>query len=149
MVIIATLGAIAVPRFASADTSFRAKGAAEQLADAIRDAAAQARSRSTNVRVRISVGSDNFNAAVQSPLEYLRIFNTSDRPFNSDIKAIEFADASTRLDINGFGVFSSSMIVQVRAGSQTRTVIVDAVSGTVSTGTVEDAQEFKKSGNYR
>lgn len=149
MVIIATLGAIAAPRFASADTSFRAKGAAEQLADSIRDMANEARSRSTTIGIRFSVGSDNFNAAVQSPLEYLKIYNTTDKPFRADIQATHFANGTTRLNINGFGVYSTSVVILVGAGSQTRAVIVDAVSGTVTVGTMDEATEFRKTGNYR
>lgn len=142
IVIIASIGAIAAPRFASADVSFRTNGAAHQLADAIRDAATQARNRSKPVRIRISASSNNFSAAVQSPLEYIALFNTTDRPFNIDIIAVEFADSSSFLTVNGFGVYSTSVNIKVGAGKATQTVMVDADSGTITIGSVTDAQVF-------
>ena len=142
IVIIATLGAIAAPRFASADTSFRTSGAAHQLADAIRDAATQARNRSKSVRIRINATSNSFNAAVISPLEYIALYNTTDRPFKIDIIAVQFADSSTSLTVNGFGVYSTSVNIKIGVGKAIQTVMVDADSGTVTIGSVTDAQVF-------
>lgn len=149
IVIIATLASVAAPRFASADSSFRVSGAAEQLADAIRDAAAEARRRSTTVVIRISVASDNFNAAVQSPLEYLRIYNTSDDPFKADIRATEAADGGTKIFVNGFGVYSTSATIRISVGAQERAIMIDSVSGTVTVGSVDEALAFRASERYR
>ena len=142
IVIIASLGAIAAPRFASADVSYRTSGAAHQLADAIRDAATQARNRSTSVRIRISASSDNFSAAVQSPLEYIALFNTTDRPFNIEIIEVKFADSSSFLTVNGFGVYSTSVNIKVGVGKAIQTVMVDADAGTVTVGSVADSNTF-------
>ncbi len=149
MVVIATLAAIAVPRFASAGASYRARGSAERIADAIRDAASTARARSSMVRVRLNAGADNFNAAVLSPLEYIALFSTTDRPFEADLTRTDFADASSALDIDGFGNFSTSAVFALKVGDQTRCVIVDAVEGSIRTGTIADAAAFKAGSNYR
>lgn len=149
MTIMATLAAIAVPRFAAADARFRADGAANQIADAIRDAATQARSRSATVRIRANAAGDNFNAGFVSPLEYIALFQTNARPFNADLTRVDFANAGSRLDINGFGEFSTSSILAVRVGAQTRTIMVDAASGTVTVGSTDDAAKFQATANYR
>lgn len=143
MVIIGILGAIAVPKFASASATFRADGAARQLAGAIEEAAAQARSRSTTVRVRVSAGGNNYNSAVISPLTYLEIYDTTDRPFSATVERALNPDGLNRLDINGFGEFSNVFIVELKVGSRRRCVWVDPDTGTVNVGTVEEAKAFE------
>ncbi len=149
MVIIATLAAIAVPRYASANASFRADGAARQLAGEIEEAAAQARARSTTVRVRVSAGGNNYNAAVISPLTYIAILDITDRPFNATVERVDSADGTRNLDINGFGEFSNGFIVELKAGSRTRFVWADPDTGTVHVGSEDEALEFTKSARYR
>jgi prepilin-type N-terminal cleavage/methylation domain-containing protein len=149
MAIIATLAAVTVPRFASAGSSYKARGAAERIADSIRDAASTARARSSTVRVRLSPAGDSFNAAVLSPLEYIALYSTTERPFGADATEARFADSSGRLEIDGFGNFSTSAIFALRVGDETRTVMVDAGAGTVTTGTVADALAFRSSVRYR
>ena len=149
VVIIATIAAIAVPRFASANATFRADGAARQLAAAIEDAALQARARSSTVRVRLSVAGNNFNSAVRSPLTYLAIYNTTDDPFNASVERVESADGTRNLDINGFGEFSTGWIAELKAGTRTRCVWADPTTGTINTGSTEEAAVFKGSEYYK
>lgn len=143
IVIIGILGAIAVPRYASANASFRVDGAARQLAGAIEEAAAEARARSTSVRVRVSVAGNNYNAAVISPLTYFEIYDTTDRPFNATVERALNPDGVNRLDINGFGEFSNVFIVELKVGSRSRCVWVDPDTGTVNVGSVEEAKAFE------
>jgi prepilin-type N-terminal cleavage/methylation domain-containing protein len=148
MVIIGVLGAIAVPRFASAGATFRADGAARQLASVVEDAALQARARSSTVRVRVSAAGDNYNVAVISPLTYLAIGFTED-PFNATVERVVSADGTRRLDINGFGQFSTGWVAELKAGNRTRCVWADPVAGTINTGSTDDATAFMKSANYK
>ena len=149
MVIIGILGAIAVPRFASANATFRADGAARQLAASIEDAARQARARSTEVRVRLSAAGNNFNSAVRSPLTYLEIYDTTDNPFNATVERVVSADGTRNLDINGFGEFSTGWIAELKAGNRLRCVWADPTTGTINTGSTAEASEFQSSARYK
>ena len=149
MVIMAILGAIAVPKFASANATYRVDGAARKLATEIEEAALQARARSTTVRVRLSTGAEHFSAAVVSPTTYLSIYYTTDDPFSATVERVASADSTTRLDINAFGEFSTGWVAELKSGSRTRCVWADPVEGTINIGSVAEAKAFTDSGNYR
>lgn len=148
MVIISTLAAIAVPRFASADASYRARGAAERFADTIRDAALTARSRSTTVVFRVDTSSDAVNAVITSTSETIASYATSDSPFGADASAFSLAKGS-ELQINGFGEFSASAVYVLRVGGQSRTIIVDSGAGTVTVGDINDGKTFRSSARFK
>jgi len=143
------VGAIAVPRFAGAGSAYNARGAAHQVADAIRFSANQARLRGATVGFRVSAATDNINAAVLSPLTYILIEDTDEPPFNASIDRVRFADTATRLEITPFGEYSTSLIVVLSAGSESAAVVLDAVARTVEVVSVPEAAEFEKDSRFQ
>ena len=82
-------------------------------------------------------------------LTYTEISSFTDAPFEADLTRVDYGNNGSNLDISGHGTFSTAVIYAIRAGNQVRAVWVDPDSGTVSTGTTQEAAAFKSSARYR
>jgi prepilin-type N-terminal cleavage/methylation domain-containing protein len=128
LVLIGTLAALAVPRFANASANRRLESAAHRV---IADGRyAQARARAT---------SDDYTVDFVSNSSYLLYGDSKREARTTDLSAepygvacsVKLLDGETSITFNGFGVPSTSGLIELTRRGQTVTLTIDAVTGEV------------------
>lgn len=142
IVIIAILGAIAVPRFADANDSYRADFAATQIVCQLRYGAAYARSQSSAIDVTFSVAGDSLDAKVTATGEKFKKYVLSDPPFSADITAVETIAADGIVVIDGYGCYDRDAVIVIAVGGQRRAIIIDSTSAAITVGTTAEGAAF-------
>lgn len=131
MTIISILAAIAVPRYASALSRYRADAAARRVVIDLAYAREYARSISANVSVQFQPVPDNVRLigvpGMKDPQqEYLTILRES--PYMADLVSTTLGAGQT-LVFDGYGNPASGVSIVVTVGPETRTVVLDANTG--------------------
>ena len=131
LTIIAIVGAMAVPRYASALNRYRADAAARRIAYDFNLARSEARRSSASRTVTVdlvngrlsiaSVMSDNLLASTYTT-------NVADKPYSARLSAADLG-GDLQLTYDGFGNPDSAGTLTVRSGAEVRTVAVNAVTG--------------------
>src|SRR5215213_1839947 len=130
MAIMAVLASIAIPRDASAISSYRARAAAQRIVNDLAQVQSLARTTSTSQSIVFS--------ATGYVIPNLRDLDTASttytvrlgaEPYNATITAINLTAGSKQIIFDGFGVPDCVGSVTLQAGINSRTVVIDAVTG--------------------
>jgi prepilin-type N-terminal cleavage/methylation domain-containing protein len=135
LAILATLAAIAVPRYAAASARYRAEAAASRLAADL----LLAQRRAVNTCAAQSVTFDVAGAAYQLPgtpdlnnsAAAAYQVRLSAEPYTAKFDAVSFGGA-TQAVFDGYGKPAAGGTVTIRVGGVVKTVSLDADSGKVS-----------------
>ena len=142
VMLIGIFGAIAVPRFASANARYRADAAGAMIADALRGASFAARSRSDAVRCIFDAGRDEISTRVIRTNEVLGDIVVSGPPYGADITAVASVDGTPTLDIDGLGEFTQSFDIRLVVDGEGRDVMLDAATGEIAVGNTVQGDTF-------
>lgn len=131
LAIIATMAAIAAPRYAASAVRYRADLAARRIVADLALAQSTAKANSSSRRVKFFVNSDQYRLFDLQPLDgdssYYNI-NLSERPYEADITSVDFG-TDDQIIFDGWGVPDSGGTVVLTVGSEQRTVVVDGETG--------------------
>jgi len=131
LAIIATLTAIAVPRYQTALVRYRADLAARRIVADLALAQSNAKASSSSRSVVFSISNNNYQMPDLPPLDGTAgsyIVELSEKPYEADITSADFG-GDQQIIFNGWGIPDSGGSVIITIGSEQRTVIVDAESG--------------------
>ncbi len=131
MAIMATLAAIAVPRYQGSLTRYRADLAARRIVHDLELAQATAKAKGAALTVRIHQGADEvvlFDTAGLDP--HLSEYRTKlfEPPYQADITMSAFG-GNNYIIFDGWGVPDSGGYAILEVGSEERTITVDAETG--------------------
>ena len=131
LAIMATLAAIAVPRYQASLVRYRVDLAARRIVADLALAQSAAKASSSSRRVRFFVNTDQYRIFDLQPLDgdssYYDI-NLSEKPYEADIISAEFG-ADDQIIFDGWGIPDSGGTVVLTVGPEQRTVTVDAETG--------------------
>lgn len=133
LVIIATASAIAVPRMVESEARWRVSGAARRIAADISEARSYAIASSADVTVTFSREGYIVTSATDGVIRSVEI---ESRPYNAGIIEADF-DGDRELTFDGFGAGSEDGHVTVASDGLKCRVLVDAATGTVKVGDLE------------
>ena len=143
MVIIGILGAIAVPRFAGANTNYRISGAAERVAASFRQASFEARSRSRTIEIRLRKADDNdLRVRTNDTLEVIDKYSLSTGAFRATIDRWRSGDGDRFFLVDAYGQFAEDGVVFITLGGRTLAIIIDAETNEVTVGTEAEGSTF-------
>ncbi len=131
VVIIATLAAVAVPRFSNTLTRQRVEAAARRIVADLALAQRQARTTNASQTVSFTLGTHEYTL-IDMPhpdhpsLTYKVVL--SDEPYRASLVSANFG-GDTDIIFDVFGVPDSGGSVVISVGNQVRTVTVEAVTG--------------------
>lgn len=132
LAIMATMAAIAVPRYANSLARYRADMAAHRIAADLEYARAAAAAASSSRSVAFHPDTDRYELTglehpdhPGSPYE-VRLQET---PFHTDLTEVVFGTDSQTVVFNGFGLPDNGGKVAVRAGDRVRTIVIDPETG--------------------
>ncbi len=132
--ILATLGAIAAPRYATALDRYHADATARRIVADLELARATARNTSSSVTVTFDPGLNTYvMTGVDSP-DHPGNYATlvlSDAPYRSQLVATGFG-GDDELVFDGFGVPDLGGVVLIECGAESRTIAVDDETGVAS-----------------
>ena len=131
LVLIATLTAIAAPRYSGAVARYRASAAAQRIVADIALARSEARTKSATQTVEFDVANDSYllvNVTALSNLTAAYVTELTESPYQADLISADFGGAST-LTFDGYGRPVSGGVIVVRVGPNDRTISVDSESG--------------------
>ncbi len=131
MTIISILAAIAVPRYASALSRYRADAAARRIVTDLAYARELARTSSASVAVEVLKVSETLNilgaASIDQPGQgYQTVL--SREPYFADVFSADFG-TDHKVVFNGYGDADTGGTVVVRVGPESRTVVLNADTG--------------------
>ena len=131
LAIIATMAAIAAPRYAASAARYRADSAARRIVADLALARSAAKANSSSRRVKFFVIGDQYRLFDLQPLDgdssYYNI-NLSERPYEADIISVDFG-TDDQIIFDGWGLPDSGGTVVLTVGSEQRTVVVDGETG--------------------
>ena len=131
LAIIATLAAIATPRYAASLARYRADLAARRIVADLALARSSAKASSSSRRVKFFVNGDRYGLSDLQPLDgdgsYYDVY-LSERPYEADITSVDFG-TDDQIIFDGWGLPDSGGTVILSVGSEQRTVVVDAETG--------------------
>ena len=133
LLIVVAISAIAVPRYASAVTHYRAESAAYRIASDLRFARERARSMSAARTVVFDVAHDRYSLVGESDRDHpsqAHMVVLSEAPYQAEIVSADFGGVP-QAAFNGYGAPESGGSVVVAAGQFRKTVVLDASSGEV------------------
>lgn len=143
IVLLGVLGAIAVPRFAGANTSYKAHGAAERVAASFRQASIEARSRSQSIEIRIRANDNNdVRLRTAVTLELIDRYSLSEGTFRADIEPLRSVDGDKFILVDAYGQIAEDTVITLNVNGHRRSVIVDAQTNQVSIGTPAEGDTF-------
>jgi prepilin-type N-terminal cleavage/methylation domain-containing protein len=131
LAIIATITAIAAPRYQRSLSRYRADLAARRIVQDLELAQATARAKSAALTVRIRQGEDDvqlIDTAGLDPHESTYRTKLFEPPYQADITASTF-NGDDSLIFDGWGMPDSGGTAVLTVGSETRTITVDADTG--------------------
>ncbi len=133
LVVIATLAAIAAPRFATANSNYRAGAAANRIATDLRLAQQRAKVGSKPVSVQFSLDDNEYRIVGEKSLKsafanYVVIL--AEPPYHARLTAVETGSNDTAIRFNGFGIPRHAATITLQANGVGKTVTVSA-SGNV------------------
>jgi prepilin-type N-terminal cleavage/methylation domain-containing protein len=134
LAIVAILGAIAAPRYASAVQRYRLEMAAKRVAADITLARSLARAKGSTATISFATSSSTYAiAGISSTDRAGEAFGVDlgREPFGVTIQSVDFAGTNT-LTIKGFGVPTSGGTVRLTRGSLSTVVVVSSGTGEVS-----------------
>lgn len=130
MAIMAVLAAIAIPRYASAISAYRARAAAMRIVHDL--AQVQSLARTTSSAQTIAFRSDGYTIANLRDLDTASTTYSvlvTVEPYNASITSINLKGGTKQIIFDGFGVPDSPGNLTVQAGTSARTVSIDDVTG--------------------
>ncbi|MBC8108135.1 MAG: type II secretion system protein [Anaerolineae bacterium] len=130
MSIMAVLAAIAIPRYASAISAYRARAAAQRIVHDL--AQVQSLARTVSSSRTIVFKSEGYVIANLRDLDTASTTYTVDlsaEPYNASIASVNLKGGLRQITFDGFGVPDTAGNLTVRAGSSTRTVTIDENTG--------------------
>lgn len=132
--IIATLAAIAVPRYGGAVARYRIEAAARRIVEDLALARATARSKSTSVTVTFDVAMNQYQisgvSALNDPSSDAEL-NLSDPPYRAQLVSAIFGGDNAVI-FDGFGIPDSGGTIVIAGGAVTKTILLDVDSGTAT-----------------
>ncbi len=145
VIILSIVGAIAVPRFAEANTRYRADAAAVMIADALRQASFAARTRSDAVTCVFDTTAETITTTVDRTGETIATTTLAGPPYEADITETRSADGTKALAIDGMGEFAQSFKARVVVAGESRDIMLDAATGEIAIGTTSQGDAFTSS----
>ena len=133
--IVATVAAVAVPRYANSLARYRVDAAARRVVVDLELAAAQARTTSTGLTINFNTVTNQYQIPGLDQVlgglpggvtDYTVLLNKA--PYHANLVSAAFA-ASPSVTFNGFGEANANGTVVVTVGDTTRTVTFDRVRG--------------------
>ncbi|MHC4427920.1 MAG: GspH/FimT family pseudopilin [Planctomycetota bacterium] len=134
LAIVATLAAIAAPRYAAALTSYRADGAGRRIVADLELARATAQATSATVTVSFDVVNDRYDIPGVPSLNDPGVdvgVDLSREPYHADLVAASFG-GSEKVSFDGYGVPDNGGVIAVSCGTAMRTVNLDLETGLAS-----------------
>jgi len=134
LAIIATLSAIAVPRFGMSAVRYRADLAAHRVVCDLQLVRSTARAGSSSRNVEFRPNQDDYVISGIIPLDPHMIAYTvdlRDRPYEAALVSAEFGGDSA-VTFNGWGLPDSGGTVVLSVGAEQRTIVLDAETGEAS-----------------
>jgi prepilin-type N-terminal cleavage/methylation domain-containing protein len=131
LAIIATLAAVAAPRYAASATRYRADLAARRIVADLHLAHARAKAASASQTVQFSPSTNDYELPGLPSLDGAAGTYTvelSDRPYDATLVSADFA-GDTQVTFDGWGIPDSGGTLILTVGSERRTVVVDAETG--------------------
>lgn len=132
--IMAIFAAIAAPRYGRASGRYRLDLAARRVAADLRMAQSVAKAASTSCTVIFTTGTDQYQlVGVPAPDGQAGDYTVhlSDEPYKADLLEANFNNTA-QVVFNGWGLPAHGGAVTLAAGSQQKTVTVDATTGQVN-----------------
>jgi type II secretory pathway pseudopilin PulG len=130
LAIMAIVTAMAVPRYSSSISRYRADAAARRIASDLEMAQSRAYSRNTMQSVIFSIGSNSYEVVGISDLNHPAqpyVVRLNEPPYSATLKAVNFGGEST-VSFDAFGQPMNAGSVVVSVGSEQRTVTLDPSS---------------------
>jgi len=131
LAIIATLAAIAAPRYQTALARYRADLAARRIVADLKLARSSAKAASSSQRVEFLVSPSKYCLLDLAPLDGTSgsyVVKLSEKPYEAYITSADFG-GNHELVFNGWGIPDSGGTVVLTVGPEQRTVTVDAETG--------------------
>ncbi len=129
LVLIGTLAALAVPRFANASANRRVESAAQRVLADCRYA--QARARATSDNYTVSFISETAYRLSDDGKRHTRTTDLSAEPYGVAYNAT-LRDGGTAITFNGFGMPSTGGTIVLASRGYSVTLQIDAVTGEVT-----------------
>jgi type II secretory pathway pseudopilin PulG len=134
LAIVATLAAIAAPRYAAALTSYRADGASRRIVADLDLARATAQAKSATVTVFFDVNNDRYGIpgvpSLNDPGADVSVDLSRD-PYRADLVAVSFG-GSDRVTFDGYGSPDHGGVIVISCGTSMRTINLDLDTGLAS-----------------
>jgi len=131
---IALLASIAIPRYDGAVAQYRADLAARRIAADLQLTRAEARATGKSLSVTFDLAGQSYDIVGlpdwRHPSQDYHV-NVNETPYHATLLKVSFAGATTAT-FNAYGVPSAAGAVVVTAGAATRTVTLEADSGTAT-----------------
>lgn len=133
LVIVAMVGAMAVPRYVQAVARSRLDAAANRLVADLTMGRNRAIAQSRTQKIGFDVANESYNfAGMADPVHPDSAYTVSlgAEPYLADIESADCGGDAT-LIFNGFGYPDSAATITLAVGSEKRTVVVDGTTGEV------------------
>jgi prepilin-type N-terminal cleavage/methylation domain-containing protein len=133
----AILAGVAAPRYASSLANYRVLLAARRVAADLGAARASARAASASRTVTIAQGAGSYTITSLARLDNRAgtyQVDLSGSPYCCSISTLTLPSAATsgQIVFDGYGVADTSATIAVSSGGRTRTVTLDAATGTIT-----------------
>jgi prepilin-type N-terminal cleavage/methylation domain-containing protein len=131
LAIIATLAAIATPRYAASLARYRADLAARRIVADLTLARSSAKAAGTSRTVEFCVSTNEYELSALPSLDGAAgnyEVRLSERPYEARLVSADFA-GETEVKFSGWGIPQSGGAIVLSVGSEQRTVVVDAETG--------------------
>jgi type II secretory pathway pseudopilin PulG len=134
LAIVATLAAIAAPRYAAALTSYRAEGAGRRIVADLELARATAQAQSSRVTVYFDVVNDRYDIpgvpSLDDPGTDVGV-DLSGEPHRADLVAANFG-GDDKISFDGYGITDNSGVIAVSCGTAMKIINLDLETGLAS-----------------
>jgi len=135
LAIIATLAAIAAPRYANSLAHYRVEMAARRILADLKYARLFAYIASSSQSVTFYPASDRYEMPAREDPDHpgspydVRL---CDEPYHADLTSVSFVGGGDTVTFDGFGMPDRGGSVTLQAGNHTRSVLIDAETGRAS-----------------
>ncbi|MHC4767289.1 MAG: GspH/FimT family pseudopilin [Planctomycetota bacterium] len=134
LAIVATLAAIAAPRYAAALTSYRVDGASKRIVADLELARATAQTQSATVTVYFDVLNDRYDIpgvpSLHDPDTDAGV-DLSREPYRADLVTASFG-GNNKVSFDGYGFPDSGGVIAVSCGTTMKTINLDLETGLAS-----------------
>jgi prepilin-type N-terminal cleavage/methylation domain-containing protein len=134
IVLIGIMGAIAMPKYASAMNRYRADAAARRIATDLGYTRSLAIATSTTTSIQFNCNTSTYQIAGATDPDHGGIFSVtlSGDPYLSTISSAAAVSSIVTVSFNGYGIPTSTPSIVVTSSDATRTVTVSADVGTAT-----------------